>query len=69
MAKSATIPLVVCAFAVFSISVAVAQETRLTIAPDIMSIDKKLDAMPPEMSSEDAARRQARRLPGLDVAG
>ena len=48
MVKSATIPLFVCAFAQFSISAAVAEETRLTIAPDIPSIDKQLDAMPPE---------------------
>jgi hypothetical protein len=47
MAKSATIPLVVCAFAVFSISVAVAQETGPTLAAEITGIDKKLDAMPP----------------------
>ena len=48
MKNSATIPLVVCACAVFSISAAVAQETRPTIAAEITGIDKRLDAMPPE---------------------
>ena len=48
MKNSATIPLVVCAFAVFSMSAAVADATRLTIEPEIAGIDTRLDAMPPE---------------------
>ena len=65
MANSATIRLAVCAFAVFSLCVAVAKETKLTIEPDIMTLREKLDAMPPQVFQRMLERGRLVGSPGL----